>query len=173
MSSIFPRETLYDKMNRPRTESMFLETFNPVLKGKYEPLFTMRPYDHKGCRSAYLIYMEAATEYDAAMQICADMRHWRKLCSLPWFMNGAEDGSFDGLRIWRKDKAELDATKALKLIRERAEKGNVSAQKILLDTANQVSKARVGRPEKQKDLTAEEARDAKIHALHKHVKAVK
>lgn len=161
----------YDSMNRPRTESLFLETFRKDLKGTYEPVYTMRPFDHKGCRSAYLIYMAADTEFDAAMQIVGDMRHWRRLCGLKWFMKGSEDGLFDGLETWRKDKAEKDATEIIRLLKDKAADGNVPAQKILLDTAKEVSKARVGRPEKQKDLSPEEERQAKIIALHKEIKA--
>jgi len=161
----------YDNSNRPRTESLFLETFRRDLKGDYEPVYTMRPFDHKGCRSAYLIYMNADTEFDAAMQIVGDMRHWRRLCGLKWFMKGSEDGLFDGLETWRKDKAEKDATEIIRQLKDKAADGNVPAQKILLDTAKEVSKARVGRPEKQKDLTPEETREAKIVALHKEIKA--
>ena len=161
----------YDDMNRPRTESLFLETFKNTLKGDYEPVYTMRPYDHKGCRSAYQIYMNADSEYDAAMQIVEDMRHWRKLCSVQWFMKGSEAGSFDGLEQWRKDKAEKDATQAIRLLKDKAEEGNVTAQKTLLDHFKGGKK--VGRPEKEQETSAQQEREARILDIHKVIKAKK
>tara|TARA_B100002049_G_scaffold146858_1_gene109166 strand:- start:14481 stop:14990 length:510 start_codon:yes stop_codon:yes gene_type:complete len=161
--------TYYDAMNRPRTESLFLETFKNQLKGDYEPVYTMRPYDHKGCRSACQIYMNADSEYDAAMQIVNDMRHWRKLCGLRWFMKGSDDGSFDGLEQWRKDKAAKDATEAVRHLKDKAADGNVTAQKTLLDYFS--GKSGAGRPKKETENTVQQEREAKILDIHKQIKA--
>ena len=161
----------FDSRKRPRTESLFIDTFKTELYEKgYEPVWTMRPYEHKGCPSAYQVYMEADSEYDAAMKITGDMRHWRKLCTLKWFMEGAPTGYYEGLKQWRLDKAAKEATKVLNLIKNKAEEGNVTAQRTLLEYYKN------GGPEghRQPKLTPQEQeRQAKIIELHQRIEAKK
>ena len=157
-----------DKSNRPRTESLFLETCRYQTARKYDPVYTLRSYERKGLPSAYQIYMNSINEYEAAMKIVGCMRHWRKLCSLNWFMEGIEEQQFDGLAQWRIDKAAKDQAEALHLLRENAEAGNVTAQRTLLEASKQSKE--VGRPKKEKDTkTLKEERETKIYDLLKEI----
>jgi hypothetical protein len=159
-----------DKSNRPRTESLFLETCRPKTARKYEPVYTLRSYERNGLPSAYQIYMDSINEYEAAIRLVGDMRHWRKLCSLKWFMDGVEEQQFDGLAQWRVDKAAKDQAEALYLLKQNAEGGNVTAQRTLLDAAKQAKE--VGRPKKEKEVkAAKEEREAKVLDLLKLIKS--
>lgn len=160
-----------DSCNRPRTESLFLETVAPDIAKRYPPVYTMRGYDRKGCQSAYQIYMNSTNEYEAAMKIVGDMRHWRKLCGLKWFMEGNERQSFDGLNQWREDKAMKDQAEAISQLKEQAENGNVNAQKTLLDISSGKKKPGAGRPKKQEDTSVLDERSEKIVELHKRLKS--
>lgn len=115
------------------TQSLFFEF------GNKEALYTLKQYNHKQYKSVYLMYMDAVDEYDAAMKIVGSLDHWRKLCDLNWFMEGKVQGSGDqvtrlsGLRQWREDMKQRDASRAKKQLLEQAEQGSVPAQRILLD----------------------------------------
>lgn len=155
-----------DKSNRPRTESLFLETCRYQTARKYDPVYTLRSYERKGLPSAYQIYMSSINEYEAAMKIVGCMRHWRKLCSLKWFMEGIEEQQFDGLAQWRIDKAAKDQADALHLLKENAENGNVTAQRTLLEASKQAKE--VGRP--KKEISVKQEREAKVLDLLKAIK---
>lgn len=157
----------YDVMNRPRTESLFVETINPEIAKRYPPVYTMRESERDGCPSAYQIFMNSDNEFDAAMKIVGCMRHWRRLCGLKWFMEGSEEKAFDGLKQWREDKAAKDELEAIKLLKEQAENGNVTAQKILFERNK--SKGRVGRPQKDRDQGRTKEREEQIVNLHKRL----
>jgi hypothetical protein len=62
-----------------------------------------------------------------------------------------------------KDQAEQ-----IKLLREQAEGGSVTAQKILLEATG--GKKKVGRPTKQPDTAADKEREKRIIDLHKRIK---
>lgn len=161
-----------DTMNRPRTESLFVETVRPEIAEKFPPVYTMRSSDRDGCKSAYQIYMNSVNEYDAAMKIVGDMRHWRRLCGLKWFMEGSDEKAFDGLRQWREDKAMKDQAELVTLLKEQAENGNVNAQKTLYDiTVGKDKKTGVGRPKKPVDSSVADERSSKIVELHKQLRA--
>lgn len=158
-----------DKSNRPRTESLFLETCRPQTARKYEPVYSLRSYDNGGLPSAYQIYMNSINEYEAAMKLVGCMRHWRRLCSLKWFMDGIEEQQFDGLAQWRIDKAAKDQAEALYLLKANAEKGNVTAQRTLLEASKQSKE--VGRPKKDKEVKGvKEEKEAKILSLLEAIK---
>lgn len=161
-----------DTMNRPRTESLFLETCRSDIAEKFPPVYTMKGDSKKGCQSAYQIYMNSVNEYEAAMKIVGDMRHWRRLCGLKWFMEGSEEKAFDGLRQWREDKAMKDQAELMQLLKEQAENGNVNAQKTLYDITVGISKKPgAGRPKKPGDTSAQDERTDKIVALHRQLKS--
>lgn len=156
-----------DVMNRYRTESLFLEMIQSTVVDKYDPLYTLRPGSRKGLPSAYDIYMDSDSEYEAAIRIVGEMKHWRRLCKLKWFMEGSPDGLWDGLKQWRLDKAEKDQNEAIKLLKEQAQNGNVTAQKTLLDHFKKGVGA--GRPRKEKDTSKEDERLSQIVELHKEI----
>lgn len=159
-----------DSMNRPRTSSLFLETVKwESKKAGYEPVYTLRPYEYKGLPSAYQIYMNSANEYEAAVNLVGNTRHWNKLSALNWFLEGNENGGWDGLRQWRLDKMAKDEAEALNLLRINAEKGNVSAQKALLDAAKKVGS--VGRPKKEVLDPKAAEQQAQVLDLLTHIQA--
>ena len=114
-----------------KTESLFIETIQTKSKKRYTPLYSLRDYDHKGYTSAYLIYMASVDERDAAMQLVGSMSHWRKLCSLKWFMEGRPECQFEGLEQWRLDMAARDASTAKKVILDQCKEQNVTAARAL------------------------------------------
>lgn len=158
-----------DTMGRYRTESLFHETKRASVEENYPPVYTLKSFPHRGLPSAYQIYMNATNEYDAAMQLVGDMRHWRRLCGLKWFMEGLEDKSFEGLLQWREDKKMKDEAEAIKLLKEQAENGSVTAQKTLYDISVGKGSTGAGRPQKKKDTSVADEASAKIVALHKEI----
>lgn len=122
-----------DKRGAHKTESLFVETIQGHVAKKYEPLYSLRDYDHKGYPSAYQIYMDSVDEYEAAMTLLGSMTHWRKLCSLKWFIEGRPECQFDGLASWRLDLEARDHSTAKKTLIEEAENGSVAAARALLD----------------------------------------
>lgn len=153
-----PVSALKDKLGRYRT-NIFLE-FNKRDWEKYPPLYTMKGTDKRGCISARRIYLEAADEYDAAMQLVGSWEHWQKLTQNVLFMNGKDSAGekFEGLAAWREEKKLRDKSEARKLLVKNAKAGNVTAQKILYDgkePAGRPSKAKV---QKEASRIAEEER---------------
>ena len=128
-------KSLKDKRGAHRTESLFVETIQPHVARKYEPIYSLRDYDHKGYPSAYNVYMNAVDERDAALQLVGSMAHWRKLCKLKWFVEGRLEYQFEGLNQWRLDMKDRDASDAKKIIMEQTKEGNVTAAKALLAEA--------------------------------------
>lgn len=84
---------LKDSGNRYRTQSLFIEFANP----KYITLFTLDREDKDGAVSLYRKYMEIAdpTEYQVALQLLGDWRHWEVLTNCSWFKPIIED--------WRRE----------------------------------------------------------------------
>lgn len=122
-------EVLFDSRGARRTASLFAETTRDNTKS---PVLTLMDYEKNGLPSAYLLYMESETEFDAAMKIVGSMPHWRKLCAAPWFMKGDLDRNFTGLEQWRKDMAMRDANAAMKVLRSKVSDGDARASQFLL-----------------------------------------
>lgn len=101
-----------------------------------------------GQRSAYRAYLDAESEYEAALEIVGDYPLWLKLCEYKWFMEGMENKSDHmGLETWREHKALKLEQEAIKGLRKAAEEGNVSAQNALHKIAkDQLKKTKAGRP---------------------------
>lgn len=161
-----------DNLGRMRTQSLFLETVHIDVKDQWPPVYTLKHYDHEGLPSAYLIYMDSDTEYDAAMKLVGDMRHWKKLCETDWFLNGWPERSFEGLAQWRKDKEAKDLDYVIKLLKGQAENGNVTAQRTLIDHYKPAKKSSVQTKVQRQQEAIEEAvkdKSAKIFDLHKKI----
>ena len=111
------------------TQALFYEF------GNKDALYTLKSRDvqkdGKLYRSLYKIYMESIDEYEAALRFVGDMGHWRKLCSLQWFMDGAPQFSWEGLKQLREDMAYRDKSEAKKKLMEAVNQGNVNAAKVL------------------------------------------
>jgi len=123
---------LFDSRGARRTASLFHETTKDQQKA---PLFTLRDYHKPGLPSAYLLYMESETEYDAAMKLVGSMGHWRQLMAKPWFMHGDPERGFFGLDQWRKDMAMRDANQAMLVLRGRVTDGDAKAAQFLINYA--------------------------------------
>ena len=117
--------------NVDATQSLFYE----FPGNKEEATYTLKNEDveYKGKQkvSAYQVYMHAVDEYDAAIKLVGSMKHWRKLCDLNWFLEGAPEHSFEGLNQWREDMRLRDESLAKRQLMDSASAGNVNAQKIL------------------------------------------
>jgi hypothetical protein len=121
-----------------------------------EPLYYLKenPMDD-AYPSMYQIYMECVDEYEAAMRLVGTMKHWEKLCSISWFMDGKDDFGTRGLKAWREDMRRRDESKALSLLNAKAEEGDTSAARAILQHAKDKNKKSVGRPRKGKGSQAE------------------
>jgi hypothetical protein len=124
--------------------------------------YTLRDHDFiskkgKKYKSAYVVYMTSADEYEAAMRLVGSMGHWRMLCGLKWFMEGLEHGSgrLAGLNQWRLDMAARDQSIAKKQLMEEAKNGSVTAQKEIYQTASKSLKASDKSPQKKKHSSSE------------------
>lgn len=66
-----------------RTGSLFYEYRHS--EGKYEPIYTLKGYDHKGCMSLKLIYLSydhiPGYEYDFANDWFFNWDHWERICN--------------------------------------------------------------------------------------------
>jgi len=121
--------------------------FNTARHKKYPPIYTMKDTDQDGLLSAKRIYMESVDEYEAAIRLVGTWLHWQRLCQCTPFMKGPPEEvtlAWTGLEDWRKEKELQNKSRVSKLLWNEAEKGNVSAQKILLDG----EKPKAGRPSK-------------------------
>ena len=123
---------LKDKRGVQRTESLFHETIQPPVRKKYDPIYSLRDYDHKGYPSAYQIYMDSVDEHEAALKLVGSLSHWRKLTGLKWFLEGRTECQFEGLIQWREDMKARDASEAKKVLQEQTKEKNVTAARALL-----------------------------------------
>lgn len=149
------RSILKDSIGRYRT-NLFLE-FNKSRHEFSPPIYTMRELPHKGLLSAYLIYMNSDSEYDAALKLVGSWQHWQKLLKSKAFLSGTDAGQWTGVQAWRDEKEFKDRAVAYDQLRVNAATGNVQAQKMIFDGKSSTSKR--GRPS-----NAEIARAAKEQA---------
>ena len=136
-------EHLKDTMGRFRTQSLFVEHKHE----SYPAPFTLKPYDHRGAKSMYILYMDAGdpTEYTQAIAMLGSWRHWTILTNTQWFKPIVME--------WRdelKVKFESDRYREMVSVTEEC-KGTpqgVSATKWLAERYSKVSKPKRGRPSK-------------------------
>ena len=153
-----PYEKMLDDLTRMKTLSLFCETMSQGYrqKGNY-PVYSISDHDKEWRHpdtgetiwvpSAYLIFMSSIDEFDAAMKIVGNYRHWEKLKATKWFMEGFQ--GYPGLNDWLEDMRLRDLSKAKRILEEEAENGNVSAAKALFQ--NSKTKQKAGRPVKEKN----------------------
>ena len=91
--------------------------------------------DGKPFVSFYRVYMECSDEYEAALRLVGSMQHWRKLCSLSWFMDGDPVWGWEGLSQMRSDMSDRDKSMAKTKLMEAMESGNVTAMRALYGEA--------------------------------------
>lgn len=135
-----------------KTTSLFWErkSVNPDFS---TPVYNLSKEDHNGTLSMYNIYMECDTEYEAALKLLGDWKHWEVLCGTSFFKKHIDS--------WREERAVKEAAIAHRVLLEAAQNGSVSAAKTILLDARKVEKA--GRPSNksvQQAATREKELDA-------------
>ena len=125
---------------------------------KYPPVFTLKDYDHRGCRSLYQEYMLYESEYEAAIGIFGSWHHWEVLKACSWFK--------PYLEAWEAERSLKDKARAKRQLVEQAENGNVTAQRILYGAPPEESRKRKTKAEKAKD-EADSADMKKLEELYK------
>jgi hypothetical protein len=128
------------------TEGLFIET----ARDPSYAVYTLKYEDKGKYKSAYKIYMESVDEYEAAMKLVGNMDHWKKLCSLKWFVEGRPEVGHMGLNAWREHMTLRDESMAKKILMEKAQQGDTAAAKKLLDVAKQEKKIE-GKKKKPKE----------------------
>lgn len=154
------RSHLKDSGGRYRM-NLFNE-FNKTRHEDYPPIYTMREEPYSDLPSAYLIYMYADSEYEAAMKLVGSWQHWQKLLKSKPFVQGSDDHSqWVGLQAWRDEKEVKDMAVAYNQLQMNAAQGNVQAQKMIFDGKQSASKR--GRPSKTEvqRVAAQQARHLK------------
>lgn len=155
---------LYNKKNGHfAIQKVFYEQGTPASRKKLPPLFTLKPHEHKGLPSAYLIYMDSIDEFDAAKKLAPNMAVWDTLIATDWFMNGLPNSAFQGLKVWRQHMRDRDASIAKEALLEKVKSGDTTAAKAVL--ANAKVKAPVGR--KSKKTVKENATVTRIKEFRK------
>ena len=128
--------------------------------------YTLKHYDitRKGreYRSAYLIYMSCATEYEAAMRLLGSWEHSLKLAKTKWFPAHLES--------WRAEMRLKEETIARKLLLSQIEDGDTKAAKALLLAGSKDAKAQeqsqgAGRPQQGRGKLAEAASELQDSVL--------
>lgn len=138
-----------------RLKSLFWETSEERELAK----FTLKLEDHyveeedKTYPSAYQIFMQARTEYEAGIEIVGSFHLWDKLISQKWFLTGKgcqAAYSHIGLEEWRRHKRLKDYSEQIKNLKKKAAAGDTAAAKAVLQITEKAEKeSRVGRPKKK------------------------
>lgn len=135
MNTAVDLSLLTGKRGKYKTTALFWERrhLNPAFA---TPVYNVSRFDHDGTLSMYTIYMSYETEYDAAMRIVGDWKHWELLCAGTFFKKHVES--------WREERAVKEAALAHRVLLEAARSGNIPAARTILLDARKVEKA--GRP---------------------------
>jgi hypothetical protein len=145
---LFPRNKLMNSQNIEFTTGLFHE-FNLQSAGAI-PVYNLKKYDWKDTLSMYQIYMACASEYEAAMKLLGDWKHWQKLCNTSWFHPHIDS--------WREEVLIREAALGKAVVIRAAEEGNVAAAKELMKQLDK--RVGAGRPSKaQKSKEAQRMSD--------------
>jgi hypothetical protein len=132
------------------TQGLFYE-FN-----KPDAPYTLRSEDYvskKGIeyKSVSALYRDCNSEYEAAIKIVESWEHWKKLCSLDWFVKGHETSAglkYQGLDNWKEEQELRKKSVSETVLMDEVVNGNVTAAKFIYEQhGKQITK---GRPETKK-----------------------
>lgn len=134
-----------DKMNRFRTQSLFVEVHNGQESDILEPVFTLADEDKGSFLSMKKLYLTIAdpTEYAFALYTFSSWQHWEKLTRIKWFL--------DHLEGWRDElEVKLRSQAVSKMVRIADSSANqaLQANKFLVDRGWVDKKNPRGRPSK-------------------------
>ena len=90
-------------------------------------VYNLGTRDHDGTLSMYQIYMQCATEYEAAVVLLGSLTHWKLLLECKWFKPHIEQ--------WRKDMALRDEAIGRQALLLAASKGVPAAGTALIRDA--------------------------------------
>lgn len=90
-------------------------------------MYNLGTRDHDGTLSMYQIYMQCATEYEAAIVLLGSLTHWKLLLECKWFQPHIEQ--------WRKDMALRDEAIGRQALLMAASKGVPAAGTALIRDA--------------------------------------
>lgn len=156
-----------DKSILKQTDGKFrvniFKEFNYAHHDRYPPLYTMYEEPRHGLPSAYMIYMLADSEYEAAMKLVGSWAHWQRLLKCNEFLYGSKDGRHNwfGIESWREEREIRERSQALNQLRIAAAGGNVQAQKILLDGEKPTSKKSKAALKQEKEAAKQAESDVK------------
>lgn len=147
------------------TQGLFYEWNNP--KAPY----TLRSEDYTSragveYKSVSAIYRTCNSEYEAAIQIVESWEHWKKLCTLDWFVTGqiSDNLKYQGLNDWKEEQELRKKSKSEEVLMSMVKEGNVTAAKFIYEQSGKQTKA--GRPETKKPRT----KTSNVEQLYKGVK---
>lgn len=143
-----------------RTDSLFKERIAKRHKNKgLKAVYALTERDAVGdCKKLYDIFINSVDEYDFAIKAFGSKGHLDKLKQVGWFMAGWQGCvSFRGYNAWLEDMEHRDQSLGKRILMEKAEDGDVSAAKKLVDMYK--TTASKGRPKKE-DITREAKKQA-------------
>lgn len=112
-----------------------------------EPLYTTA-YEDGDLRSARKVYMDSVNEYEAAIELTPSWEYWVGMLKTCVKIRREVDK-------WREEKYLKDQAQARRLLWAAAEKGNVSAQRILYE-ARKEEKAQQQRAKQEEHQSQKE-----------------
>ncbi len=101
------------------------------------------------------VFLESADEYEAAMRLVGNWKHWQKLCENKWFSDGFDQFNFEGVNSLRETMKMRDRSLAKTKLIEAVQQGSVTAAKILLDGSSTVVKKTQRKSPKEKSTDSE------------------
>lgn len=129
------------------TKALFFENRHNTTVKTTAP-YCLKANDHElngvVYKSMYLIYMSCDSEYEAAIKLLGNYRHWTKLKRCTWFMPYVEE--------WNAELTLRESALAKSKLVALTEAGNVTAARTLLNTKKI---AGVGKPKSQGKRTSD------------------
>lgn len=120
------------------TQALFVEF------GNEDAPYTLKLENQEKNNRTYVslckVFLESVDEYDAAMRLVGNWKHWQRLCENRWFSEGWEQFNFEGLNSLRETMKARDRSSAKAQLLHAAQQGNVTAAKILFDGAGAIKK---------------------------------
>lgn len=101
-------------------------------------------------QEAHDIYMECMNEYDAALKLTPSWEYWKGMLKASMKVRKVVED-------WREEKMFKDQARARALLWEQAEKGNVSAQRILYESKKEEAQQRQAKRSQEKKQAAEQS----------------
>jgi SOS response regulatory protein OraA/RecX len=112
-----------------------------------EPVYTTK-HEDDDLPSAYKIYMDCVNEYEAAVALTPSWEYWKNMLKICVKIRRV-------IEDWREEKYQRDQAIARRLLWDAAQKGNVSAQKLLYEARKEEREQKI-REKIQQDQSTKE-----------------